>query len=343
MKFTPATSQTNYIKLAVYASAGQGKSILALSAPGKKLVVDTEGGCIPYASLTSFDVLHTQSFGEIKALIDDLTINPPKDETTLVIDSASIIWASLQQAMLEKKMAEKGIVAMEGTEKVQFAMADWAILKRWNADILSGLMALKCHVVCTFREAEVRDEHTFKGTGEFVPQWEKNTAYTFSFVGRINDRSFTFKKGRLAQGVNLVDLAGKKIALPTIATGDDLPKLWEALFGAKKEGVLTAAPAATVSNVEDLKKDPEAVKIAHEIRSSLLPKYGISNSDFEMYCKNKIMQDGASRFAVPDEDGKIHLSSLTVDKLRWVANVINSDASRMSLLKRIEDLRKEAK
>lgn len=339
MKFKPAVSQTVYKKLAVFGGPGQGKSILALSAPGKKMVIDTEGGTLPYAGLTNFEVQHTQSFGDIKETVDELSSNPPTEETSLIIDSGSLIWAGLQQAMLEKKMEEKGLKASMGTEKVQFVLADWGILKKWNNNVMNTLLTLKCHVIVTFRENEVMDETTFKKTGVFIPTWEKNTPYVFDFVGRISNRKFTFTKGRRADGSKLVDLIGKSVDLPTIQNGSDLPKIWESLFGANQPKPEAAHPV-TSDKPASLEKDPQSESIAHEIRSKLLPKFGISNEDFENYVKNKILKDSVTPLVKPDENGKIHLSTISVEHLKWLVDVLEGEASRMALLKRIEELKK---
>lgn len=338
MKFKPAVSQTAYKKLAVFGGPGQGKSILALSAPGKKMVIDTEGGTLPYAGLTSFEVQHTHSFGDIKDAVDELSSNPPTEETSLIIDSGSLIWAGLQQAMLEKKMEEKGLKASMGTEKVQFVLADWGILKKWHNNIINTLLTLKCHVVVTFRESEGMDEITYKKTGVFSPQWEKNTAYAFDYVGRISDRGFTFTKGRMAEGSRLVDMVGKRITIPTVVEGKDLPLIWQALFGLSQAKPEAAHPVVA-EKLENLQDDVDSLKIAHEIRSKILPKYGISNDDMELYIVNKTMKDG-SPLAIKGEDGKVHLSNIKSEVLKWLVDVLEGEASRMALLKRIEELKK---
>lgn len=339
-KFTKANSTIAYKKLAVFGGAGAGKTIIALSAPGKKYVIDTEGGSLPYASLTDFEVLPTQSFGEIKEVIDGLYDNPPSEETSLIIDSGSIIWAGLQQAMLEKKLEKEGMQAKYGTERVQFSMADWGILKKWNKDIFNTLMALKCHVVCTFRESEQRDETTFKGTGVFNPEWEKNSPYTFSFVGRVHDRSLTFTKGRLAKDGQLIDIRGKNIPIPIVQNGQDLSKIWESLFG--NEGPAQAAPTSLPSteskDVGLIDKDPASLNLSRKIRSELAPKAGVSAKDLDLYCANKKMKDG-SPFCVVGEDGKVHLSEIPADRLQWLADVLNSEKSREMLITRVNELK----
>lgn len=338
MKFTKATDAKRFTKLALYGAAGTGKSIAALAAPGIKLVIDTEGGMSPYASMTDFQLIDTQSFGTVKEVIDHIASNPPTEETTLIIDSASIIWAGLQQAMLEKKMTEKGMKAMEGTEKVQFSLADWGVLKRWNSDIFNTLMMLKCHVVCTFRESETMDEATFKRTGVFVPQWERNTPYVFDFVGRIHGRKITWTKGRLAQDGKLVDLTGRTIDLPTVKIGSDLPLIWESMFG-KPSGKPTEAHPVTPAPSVALEKDPEALRKASFIRSKLSPAVGISSEDLDLYCMNKTMKDGTPFMdAIP---GDVHLSSLSVQKLDWLIETLENKS--LLVIKRIEELKAKEK
>lgn len=340
MKFTKAKNATTYKKLAIYGGPGVGKTVVCLSAPGKKLVLDTEGGSLNYASLTEFEVAHTQSFGEIKETIDDLESNPPKEETSLIIDSASIIWAGLQQSMLEKKMQKDGIKAMEGTEKVVFNQADWGVLKRWNKDIFNTLMTLKCHVICTFRESELMDEVTFRKTGEFLPQWEKNSPYTFDFVGRISDRKLTFTKGRLAKDGKLVDMVGKKIEIPTVTEGSQLSSIWNAIFGSSENPPEMAHPSHEERyDSKTVGKDPESLKLGHKIHSNLLPLTGISFEDLSLYMLSKKTASG-EQVARSGEDGKLHLSDIKPEHLRWIIGILEDDSKRLQLIGKIEELKK---
>lgn len=339
MKFKPALQQSTYKKLAVYGGPGSGKSILSLSAPGKKLVIDSESGTLPYASLTSFEVINTQSFGEIKDTVDEIAANPPSEETTLIIDSASIIWSGLQQACLEKKMQEKGLRAVDGTEKVTFTLADWGTLKRWHKDILSSLMSLKCHVVCTFRENEVMDSKTFEKTGVFVPEWEKNSPYTFDFVGRVNRRKLTFTKGRMAKDGKLIDLIGKSIDLPTIVNGSDLPSIWTSIFGEQEKPVAAHAEATPSNDTASLEKDPEVLRLSKDIRSRLLPKRQISSEDIEAYLKSKTNSYG-ERLAIEGKDGKIHLSEMAIKNIKWLHGILEDDAKSMQLIGKIKEVKK---
>ncbi len=337
MKFKAATTVSEYKKLAVFGGAGSGKTVLTLSGPGKKYVIDTESGTIPYASLTDFEIIHTQNFGEIKEAIDEFYLNPPSEESTLIIDSASMIWLGLQQTMLEKKMGEKGIKASEGTERVVFNQADWGIVKKWNHDIFNTLMTLKMHVVCTFRETELREDDGFKGTGEFVPQWEKNSPYVFSYVGRVAGRKFTFRKGRLAREGKLIDLIGKSVDIPEVKAGTDLPPIWEALFGKESAKPERAHEVSTSADPKVLNKDPESLKLSHEIRSVVLPRSGISKADFEMYCVNKTLKDGVTKIVERGEDGMVHLSSVKPEVLRWLIDILNNN--KEVLVKRIEEIK----
>lgn len=339
MKFKPAIAESRYIKLAVYGGPGAGKSIIALSAPGRKLAIDTEAGLIPYASLTEFDVIHTQSFGDIKQIVDELSIKPPEEETTLIIDSCSIIWSGLQQSMTESKLQSKGLRVKEGTENVQFSAIDWNIVKRWHKDILNTLMSLKCHVVCTFREVEMMNEQ-FQKTGETRPEAEKNSAYTFDFVGRIHGRKFTFTKGRLARDARLIDLIGRTVSIPAVDKGNELSSIWTALFGEKSEAPKVAHPEMSEAKGKDIEKDPEALKLAHEIRSSLAPKAGIDNDGLKLYCTNKVMADGVTKFSELDADGEFHLSALSLDRLNWLADVLRNQKSAMALTQKVDELKK---
>jgi len=201
-------------------------------------------------------------------------------------------------------------------------------------------MALKCHVVCTFRESEVRDEVTFKGTGVFNPEWEKSSPYTFDFVGRISARNFTFTKGRMAKDGKLIDLIGRAVAIPTVHEGKDLPLIWKNLFGDESGKPTEAHPSASgeLKDVEKLDKDPEATKLAHKIYSNLLPISGILFEDLSLYLLNKKTPEGDS-VAKLGEDGKLHLSSISMKYLNWIADVLEDNEKCGKLKAKILELR----
>jgi hypothetical protein len=72
--FKAPTATRPRVKALVFGASGVGKTYLALSAPGKIAMIDTEAGSSFYSNrgLTDYDVLHTKSYRDVKDAIGQL-------------------------------------------------------------------------------------------------------------------------------------------------------------------------------------------------------------------------------------------------------------------------------
>lgn len=174
-------------KLLVYGPSGVGKTFLALSAPGRIAVIDTEGGTAFYADrpgLSKFDVLPTKTFAQVEQAVAYLKANPGVYET-LVIDPVTVLYETLQDAAQQRRADQRRNVDAD------LEMLDWQHIKRAYKRLMNELVNLPMHVVVTAREADLKEERTSSsGRKESVkiglkPSAEKDTDYHFDTVVRL--------------------------------------------------------------------------------------------------------------------------------------------------------------
>lgn len=226
--FKPAEQVEPKAKLLVFGVPGAGKSYLALSAPGRVAVIDTEGGTAFYAGrpgLSEFDVLHTKTYRDVKHAIEYLAAHPG-DYETLVIDPVTVIYDTLQEAAAIARARRRGV------EDADLEMLDWSKIKRHYKAMMTALVNLPMHVVVTARE---KDEYEKRGS-EMVkigvkPDAEKGTAYNFDTVirlvptdkGRIavvqKDRTGPWDLGDRIENPTFMDIFGEVIAKPAKGRG----------------------------------------------------------------------------------------------------------------------------
>lgn len=180
--FRPAEAVAPRIKCLVYGPSGVGKTFLALTAPGKVAVIDTEGGTAFYANragLSEFDVLPTKTFNDVTRAIAYLRDHPGEYET-LVIDPVTVLYETLQDA------AQLRRARVRNDTEAELEMLDWNAIKRAYKTLMTDIINLPMHVIVTARE---RDE-TVKQGREFVKvgvkaDAEKSTPYYFDTIVRL--------------------------------------------------------------------------------------------------------------------------------------------------------------
>ena len=188
--FRPAEQVAPKVKCLVYGPAGVGKTYLALTAPGRVAVIDTEGGTAFYANrvgeggLSPFDVLPTKTFAQVEQAVAYLRANPGTYES-LVIDPVTVLYETLQDAAQHRR-GEKRNDALADLE-----MIDWQHIKRAYKRLMTDLVNLPLNVVVTARESDLTEERqTGSGRKERVkigykPDAEKSTTYYFDSVVRL--------------------------------------------------------------------------------------------------------------------------------------------------------------
>lgn len=244
------------VKALVFGASGVGKTYLALSAPGKIAMIDTEAGSSFYADrgLTDYDVMHTKTFKEVRDAIRALAADKGQYET-LVIDPITTIWETLQDAAALARQKKRNSV-----DEVDLELLDWSKIKRLYKSLLTDLVNLPMNVIVTARE---KDEVEKRGS-ELVkvghkPDAEKSTVYAFDSVIRL----VATPEGRSA--VILKDRTGatsKVIESPTFSTL--FPFTDKKVAGVERKAVDEQA-AAEVDETEVL-TDVAGAELAAEAR-----------------------------------------------------------------------------
>jgi len=246
------------VKALVFGASGVGKTYLALSAPAKVAMIDTEAGSSFYADrgLSSYEVMHTKTFKEVRDAVRALAANKGEFET-LVIDPITTIWETLQDAAALARQKKRNSV-----DEVDLELLDWSKIKRLYKSLLTDIVNLPMNVIVTARE---KDEVEKRGS-ELVkvghkPDCEKGTVYAFDSVIRL----VATPEGRNA--VILKDRTGataKVIENPTFNT----------LFpfvGAPSEGIERKTideQAAAVTDENEVLTDVAGDELAAEARAA---------------------------------------------------------------------------
>lgn len=240
--FRPAEAVVPRVKCLVYGQSGVGKTYLALTAPGKVAVIDTEGGTAFYAGrsgLSAFDVLPTKTFNDVTRAIAYLAAHPGEYET-LVIDPVTVLYETLQDAA-QSKRAEK-----RHNSEADLEMLDWQRIKRAYKALMTDLVNLPMHVIVTAREKD--DE---EGSGDnrrkvgTKPDAEKNTPYYFDTVVRLVARGQERKAEVTKDRTGTIPA---EVAAPTFA------KLFNKAMKAGKDATLERQVA---SDAEAAERDGE--------------------------------------------------------------------------------------
>jgi AAA domain len=229
------------VKALVYGPPGAGKTWLALTAPGRVAVIDTEAGTAFYADqvepngpLSPFDVLPTKTFAEVEGAVAFLRTNPGTYET-FVIDPVTVLYETLQDAALRYRTTKVEARARQRQEafdpdNVDIEQLDWQRIKRAYKRLMTDLVNLPMHVIVIAREADLTEERMENGRKQRVkigakPDSEKSTPYYFDVTVRLvpgqrdgrdaiieKDRTHTLELGSRIHNATFDTLFGKAIA-----------------------------------------------------------------------------------------------------------------------------------
>jgi len=181
--FEDPKAQKQYLKLALSGGGGVGKTRVLLSFP-KVCVIDTEKGTLPYRGKYDFKSKALNRWRHLDGVLSWLRAHPGVYET-LAIDSTTIFYLDLIQDIVDYIRNKRGNEIM--------SPGDWGVQKRRWAAFLNQLVELPMHVILSFREKEQyeeilnkRGEEVRKKTGEYLPEWDKQTEYLFDLVFRCH-------------------------------------------------------------------------------------------------------------------------------------------------------------
>jgi hypothetical protein len=203
--FTPSNemSRVNGCKLAYLAEAGVGKTHLACTAKTPIYFIDTENSArmitknFPEKVQKNIHILEVLKFVKTKGtqekvdygesldavmcainMLDEMVKNTPDgEEGTIVIDSASDVWAWLTQWLMEQK-------DLKYTNSGYLMMTEYSKRNRRWGDFLVTLKACKWHVVLSFKAVNKYDDKGAK-TNEIDGVWHKDTKYMWNNVGTL--------------------------------------------------------------------------------------------------------------------------------------------------------------
>lgn len=179
--FSDPADQKKYLKIALSGEGGVGKTRAALSFP-KPCVVDTENGTEPYRKNYEFKKKFANRWRHLDALMTWLRGHPGVYET-LIIDSGTVFYLDLIQDIVDFIKNKRGNEIM--------TPGDWGVQKRRWAAWMNQLVELPMHVILSFREkpeyeetTNKRGEEVRKKTGNYLPEWDKQTEHLFDLCFR---------------------------------------------------------------------------------------------------------------------------------------------------------------
>ena len=219
--FTPAVQAERYVKMLVHSDPGVGKTWFALGSPGKRALVDLEGGSYHYEpsrGIAPYDRICTKRLDEIDAAVTYIE-QVPDAYDVLVIDPITVIWEVLQDAMMavvvKRNERKRGRRGHKDPDDLALTPREWGTIKRRFKSLMTRLMNLRAHVILCARS---KDVIKVKGTNEFEvvgtrPDSDKQTAYWPDVVGEMyyddkGRRVFYVDKDRTGlhqQGQKIVD------------------------------------------------------------------------------------------------------------------------------------------
>ena len=181
--FEDPVKQKQYLKIALSGEGGVGKTRFLLSFP-KCCVIDTERGTQPYKGKYDFKVKSANRWRQLDGILTWLRQHPGVYET-LAIDSATIFYLDLIQDIVDYIRNKRGNEIM--------SPGDWGVEKRRWFAFLNQLVELPMHVILSFREkaeyeeiVNKRGEEIRKKTGQYLPEWDRQTEYLFDLAFRCH-------------------------------------------------------------------------------------------------------------------------------------------------------------
>jgi GTPase SAR1 family protein len=261
------------LKMFVYGSAGVGKTTACIQFPNA-YIIDTEKGTDYYADTiikSGSAVLQSADFSEIKEQIGYL-ITEPHDYRTLIIDPATLVYASLQE-LWSKKFEREAISKNKATnvEMQDWGMRFWGKVKSdWKA-LQRQLLKVDMNVIITAHQKDVYGSNSSKIGVSFDSM--KGDDYFFDNVFRLEkrgkDRFAITEKERSEIGKN-------KFPEEFVWSYDNFLKFYGEEVLVRKAEPIKMATAEQVARLNELL---EVVKIEDDTITKWLTKADVDGFD----------------------------------------------------------------
>lgn len=288
--FRPAEQVAPKVKCLVYGASGIGKTYLALTAPGRIAVIDTEGGTAFYpdrvgkGGLHQFDVLPTKTFAQVESALEFLRTSDHEYES-LVIDPVTVLYETLQEAAQVRRQDANKRRGRGDTEDADLEQLDWQRIKRSYKRLMTDLVNLNLHVFVVAREREVSQERNGRQVViGYRPDAEKSTSYYFDTVLRMvpaakngreviveKDRTGTLNLGAVVTAPTFAKLFSRALKSDGTATRD--------LQSGEDAAAIDAATTMAAAELED--KEELLTPLGEITRSGVVARGQGRRSDLE--------------------------------------------------------------
>lgn len=174
--FEKAPNKGRRLKMYIYGDTGTGKTVTSLHFPAP-VIIDTEKGSEHYGANFKFHRLETSHPGKIHAALDELMKNPGKFKT-LIIDSFSNVWDTVQDLQLTRMKVKTG------NPGYVIQPLDYKAMNAEVKAIVSKLLALDLNIIVTARSKVLysTDKSEFMQVIGTQPDGPKNLPYMFDTV-----------------------------------------------------------------------------------------------------------------------------------------------------------------
>lgn len=174
--FEKAPSKGRRLKMYIYGDTGTGKTVTSLHFPNPA-IIDTEKGSEHYGQHFKFFRLETSNPAKIHAALDELLKNPGEFKT-LIIDSFSNVWDTIQDIQLSRMKVKSG------NPNYAIQPLDYKAMNAEVKSIVSKLLALDLNIIVTARSKVLysTDKSEFMQVIGTQPDGPKNLPYMFDTV-----------------------------------------------------------------------------------------------------------------------------------------------------------------
>lgn len=183
-----ADAQPNAFKMLVYGDWGTGKTSGALTFPNP-IVIDTEGGVLPYAKDFQFSHAEAVTPDEIQAVLEEIA--QMKHDGTIIVDSITMTKSVTNDALALEK--QRKVAAQNSryntTKSDDLTMQDWAKRNQLLGRLYRTAMGIAPFLIVISREKTLfyqgEDGNEFPVAIGVAPDVDNKAPYEFDIVVRV--------------------------------------------------------------------------------------------------------------------------------------------------------------